>query len=175
MLRKDFYYSISEVDSEWELKVICDKKHATILGVGIDCIQRSYLIKIQYQSVEVFIGLYNEDHGLKPSLVFMDSMELVLIASDNCVYFLYLNNLQDVLPFFCDTLVFEILLPQSYPDIIVVITEIGVECLTSTGALLWGFSCDDIVTDYSIYEHHLEIVTYEGGVYSIALEDGHIL
>lgn len=166
-------FKIYEVDSESELKALCNKKQTTILGIDTESEKKFYFIEIQHQNTEKFYGLMNGGHGIEPTVTKVEERDIAVISSDKSVYLVDLNGLNNGKQVVCESLVYDVFLIQSDSSQILIICELEVRCLSLDGSQIWRYDCD-IINDFTLYENHVEILTDNGDV-KISLEDGILL
>lgn len=166
-------FKIYEVDSESELKALCNEKQSIILGLDTESKKKFYFIEIQHQNTQRVYGLINGGHGIEPTVTKIEKKDLAVISSDKSVYLVDLNGLNNVTQVVCDSLVYDVILIQSDSSQILIICELEVRCLSLVGSQIWRYDCD-IISDFKFYENYLEIFTDDGDV-KISLKDGSLL
>lgn len=170
LIKNGSNYKIFEVDSESELKVLCNKNQTTILGLDAESAKKFYLIEIQHQNTDKCYGLINGGHGIEPSVTKIEKRDLAVISSDKSVYLVNFNKVTQIV---CESLVYNVFLIQSDPTHILIVCELEVRCLSLDGFQIWRYDCD-IINDFTLHENHIEILTDNDEV-KISLEDGSLL
>lgn len=166
-------FKIYEVDSESELKALCNEKESTILGLDTESKKKFNLIEIQHQNTERIYGLIYGGHGVEPSVTKIEKKDLAVISSDKSVYLVDLNSHNNIKQVSCESLVYDIFPIQSDPNQILIVCELEVRCLSLDGFQVWRYDCD-IINDFKLFENYLEILTDDGDT-KISLEDGSLL
>ncbi|MCQ4936302.1 hypothetical protein [Anaerotignum propionicum] len=171
--KEGFKFKIFEVESESELIVVCNEKQSAILGLDSESKMKFYFIEFQQQNSERFFGLVNGGHGIEPTVAKIETKGLAIISSDKSVYLVDLNDLHIITQVICESLVYDVLLIQGNSSQILIICELEVRCLSLAGSQIWRYDCD-IISEFKLYENHLEIFTDDDNV-KISLEDGSLL
>jgi len=166
-------YKVFEIDSESELKALCNEKQSTILGLDTESKKKFNLIEIQHQNTEITYGLICGGHGIEPSVTKIEKRDLAVISSDKSVYLVDLNSHNSIKQVSCESLVYDVFPIQSGHNQILIICELEVRCLSLDGFQTWRYDCD-IINDFKLFENYMEIYTCDG-VAKISLEDGSLL
>lgn len=173
LIRNGSNFKIYEVDSNSELKELCNVKQSAILGLDTESINKFYFIEIRYQNTEKYYGLVNGGHGIEPTVTKLEKSDLAIISSDKSVYLVDLNGLNNVTQVVCESLVYDVFLIQSDFSQILIICELEVRCLSIDGSQIWRYDCD-IINDFTLHENQMEILTDKGDV-KISLKNGSLL
>lgn len=166
-------YNLFEADSKSELVELCDKKQLTILGLDTEGVRKYYLIEIQREETDASFGLLNAGHGIVPTIVLIENRDRALISSDNQVYFVNLMGSLDSRRVLLDSLVYDIREIHSDDMKIIVVCELEVRCLSVEGEFIWRYD-SEIISDYQIFEDHLELIINDK-IVMIDIKDGRII
>lgn len=156
-----------ESKSEFERNI---KDHQITL-VNDNCVDPKKFYGISADTVDnIFIGIVGEQHGIEPSLQIIDTENYIVISIDEKVYCLELKNHELIWMKEFDSIVYEILKAPDFS--LLILSELGVVCLTYSGTKLWEHM-SDVITDFRLESNSLRVSTDEEE-YSILLKNGSV-
>ncbi len=159
-------FKLFELDSESELQEYVSYSNGIIIGNDIQAKNKFYIVEFLMGYEKKLIGILNEGHGLRPVIIKLGVRNEFVLSSDKSVYLFELdeNRLKENIE--CESLVFDIILERN----IFIVCELGIQCMTHTGKIIWTYNCD-VITDFSFYDSYVRVVTGETE-HLISLESG---
>jgi len=153
-------YKLFEVDSESELKNIT----RTILSTQAVSPRKFYKLEIGNTT----IGILNEGYGMKPRIENI-SNGTYIISTDMNIY-LFNAPLQKIIDRKLNSLVYEMYV---YSEEIIVACELDFYSLDLLNlSINWHTSFSDVVTDFSINQYKVHIMTDDEAEYVVDLSNG---
>ncbi|WP_182188223.1 hypothetical protein [Pectinatus frisingensis] len=161
-----------EIDSESGLKEYIGANNGIIVGNNVQVKNNFYIIECIANNVKRMIGILNEGHGIIPTVAKLKKSDILIVASDKSLYILDLKVNAEFKNIISDSLIFDLIVREN-EEKIVVICELGIQCMTITGDKVWNYD-SDIISDFSLYEDYVK-VTIEGVDYDISLVNGEVI
>lgn len=159
-------FKLYELDSESELQEYVSYNDGITIGKEIQTKNKFYIVEFLTAYKKKVIGILNEGHGLRPIIIKLGNKNEFVLSSDKSVYLFefYENRLKKSI--ICESLVFDIMLERN----IFIVCELGIQCMTYTGKIIWTYNCD-VITDFTFYDSYVRVVTGETE-HLISLESG---
>lgn len=158
MSNKKFNVVIAQLDSESELRDYINQSEGVMLGKQIENPSKYYQVELDLYGEECTIGILNGGHGIEPQVKLIDSK--LIITSDQMLYIFNVKTrtLTNTLEF--DSLIYDVIIPQN-TEVIIVVCELDVECITNKGSTIWSRQSDDIIIDYTLKDDVITVITEE--------------
>ena len=161
-----------EIDSESGLKERIGANNGTIVGNNAQVKNNFYIIECITNNVKRMIGILNEGHGIIPTVAKLKKSDILVVASDKTLYILDLKANAEFKNIGSDSFIFDLIIRENEGKV-VIICELGIQCMTITGDKVWTYD-SDIISGFSLYEDYVK-VTIEGVDYDISLVNGKII